>query len=506
MSNRPPRWLITIIVLISVPLLLPFLYVIERASNVGLSRSISLLWRSRIWELLSNTLLLMVFVTLFSIILGTLCAFLLERYHFFGKRFFQVTMALPLCIPAFVSCFTWISLTFKVEGFWGTIGIMTLSSFPLAYIPVSSTLKRLDHSLEEISLSLAKNQAYTFWHAVFPQLKPAIGSSILLISLHMLVEFGAVSILNYQTFTTAIFQEYEMAFDNNTSALLSGVLMFICIIVVIGEISFRGTQTLYQNRKGIIRPYPLKILSAKKQIIVISFFSIIFAFSIGVPITMLIYWLKVGNSIEGTLDFSEFFTAFINSLTISTIGASLTVICAFPLVWAAVRYRSRLTIWIDRIPYILHAVPGLVIALSLIFYTINYAYAFYQTFVMVIVAYFILYLPMAQTTLRSSLEQISDNIEKIGQSLGRSNFYIFRTLVIPAMLPGIASAFALVFLNLMKELTATLLLTPNDIKTLSTAVWEYTSDAQYAAATPYAIMLVLFSGIPVFLLKKYSFK
>jgi len=148
----------------------------------------------------------------------------------------------------------------------------------------------------------------------------------------------------------------------------------------------------------------------------------------------------------------------------------------------------------------------LVIALSLVYFTINYAYSFYQTFFMVVVAYFMLYLPMAQTTLRSSLEQISDNVEKVGQSLGRSHFYIFRTLTIPAMLPGIAAAFALVFLNLMKELTATLLLTPNDIKTLSIAVWEYTSDAQYAAATPYAIMLVLFSGIPVFLLKKYAFK
>ena len=176
------------------------------------------------------------------------------------------------------------------------------------------------------------------------------------------------------------------------------------------------------------------------------------------------------------------------------------------MVIATVRYRSKLTIWLDRIPYLLHAVPGLVIALSLVFFTINYAYSLYQTFAMVIVAYFMLYLPMAQTTLRSSLEQMSSNIEKVGQSLGRSNFYIFRTLVIPAMLPGIAAAFALVFLNLMKELTATLLLTPNDIKTLSTAVWEYTSDAQYAAATPYAIMLVLFSGIPVFLLKRYGFK
>ena len=125
---------------------------------------------------------------------------------------------------------------------------------------------------------------------------------------------------------------------------------------------------------------------------------------------------------------------------------------------------------------------------------------------MVIVAYFMLYLPMAQTTLRSSLEQMSSNIEKVGQSLGRSNFLYFPYLSHSSHVARDCCGFCLVFLNLMKELTATLLLTPNDIKTLSTAVWEYTSDAQYAAATPYAIMLVLFSGIPVFLLKRYGFK
>ena len=115
---------------------------------------------------------------------------------------------------------------------------MTLSSFPLAYLPVSAILKRLDRSLEEVSLSLGKSPVYTFWYAIFPQLKPAIGSSILLIALHMLVEFGAVSILNYQTFTTAIFQEYEMSFNNSTAALLSAVLMAICVLIVFGKFSF----------------------------------------------------------------------------------------------------------------------------------------------------------------------------------------------------------------------------------------------------------------------------
>ena len=215
MNRNPPFWLTALIILISLPLILPFLYVIVRAIEVGWDRSIALLWRPHMWELLRNTLLLMVCVTFSAIILGTVCAFLLERYRFWGKPFFQVAMTLPLCIPAFVSCFTWISLTFRVEGFWGTIGIMTLSSFPLAYLPVAATLKRLDRSLEEVSLSLGKSRRNTFWYAIFPQLKPTIGSSVLLIALHMLVEFGAVSILNYQTFTTAIFQEYEMAFNNN---------------------------------------------------------------------------------------------------------------------------------------------------------------------------------------------------------------------------------------------------------------------------------------------------
>lgn len=504
MSKPSPLLLKIAILLIGFPLCLPFLYVILRTYNVGLARSLELLLRPRMWELLSNTLILMFCVTSIAISLGVLCAFLLERYQFWGKSFFRVSMSLPLCIPAFVSCFTWISLTFRMEGLAGAVIILSLSSFPLAYLPVAATLKRLDRSLTEISFSLGKNSLQTFWQVIFPQLKPAIGSSFLLIALHMLVEFGAVAILNYQTFTTAIFQEYEMSFNNNTAALLSAVLLFICLLVVLAESFFRGKAKLYHSGKGVIRPYPVKQLTIKGQIATLIFFSTIFILSIGVPFTMLIYWLCVGNS--ASWDLSAFVQAFSHSLAISMLGAIVTVLGALPLVWAAIRYRNPFTIWLDRLPYLLHAMPGLVIALSLVYFTINYAQPLYQTIAMVIVAYFMLYLPMAQTTLRANLEQLPQAMENVAQTLGRNPFYIFRTIIVPAMLPGIAAAFALVFLNLMKELTATLLLTPNDLNTLSTAVWEYTSDAKYAQATPYAIMLVLFSGIPVFLLKKYAFK
>ena len=133
MNRNPPFWLTALIILISLPLILPFLYVVVRAVDVGWVRSIELLWRPRMWELLSNTLL-MVCVTTFSIILGTVCAFLLERYRFWGKPFFQVAMTLPLCITAFVGCCTWISPTVCDEGFWCSIGILTFSQFSLAHL------------------------------------------------------------------------------------------------------------------------------------------------------------------------------------------------------------------------------------------------------------------------------------------------------------------------------------------------------------------------------------
>lgn len=264
--KKIPIWLTGLILLIALPLTLPFLYVAMRSWQVGINRAVELLFRPRMWDLLSNTLTMMAGVTLISIVLGIACALLFQRYRFFGKTFFQTAITLPLCIPAFVSCFTWISLTFRVEGFWGTVMIMSLSSFPLAYLPVEAALKRISLSYEEVSLSLGKSRLQTFFSAILPQLKPAIGSSVLLIALHMLVEFGAVSILNYPTFTTAIFQEYEMSYNNNTAALLSAVLMAVCGIVVFGESIFRGKAKIYHSGKGVARPYPVKTLNLPGQI------------------------------------------------------------------------------------------------------------------------------------------------------------------------------------------------------------------------------------------------
>lgn len=504
-SQRPPLWLAFLVMAISLPLLIPFAYILLRSSEVGVDRAIALVFRERVWMLLGNTMTLLVLVSTIAVVLGTVSAFLLERYRIFGKTFFSVATTLPLCIPAFVASFSWISLSFRFAGLPGSVLVMTMVSAPLVYLPVAAVLRRMDRSLEEVSLSMGRGRIHTFWHVIFPQLKPALGSGFLLIALHLLVEFGAVSILNYQTFTTAIFQEYDMAFDNATAALLSLILVIICLIVVRSEMLFRGSDPHGRKGRGVARQPEPRPLPPHLHVLVILFFTVQFMLGVGVPLAMVGYWVSIGTSLGQSFQMLEFLQSLGLSMGVSLGGALVTVLAAMPLVWCAVRYRSLLTIWIDRLPFLLHAVPGIVIALGLIFFSIRFAYPIYQTFIPVLLAYLMLYLPMAQTTLKASLEQVPMNMENVGRSLGRSDFYVFRTLLVPMILPGITAAFALVFLNLMKELTATLVLMPTNVQTMAVSVWDRTLDGAYAAVAPYALALIIFSGIPVFLLRRYAF-
>lgn len=504
-ERHPPLWLGLLVLAISLPLLIPFAYILLRSAEVGLERAIALLFRERVWLLLSNTMTLLVLVSVISMIIGTVSAFLLERFHIIGRTFFSVTTTLPLCIPAFVASFSWISLSFHFAGLPGSVMVMTMVSAPLVYLPVSAVLRRMDRSLEEVSLSMGRGRFHTFRHVVFPQLKPALGSGFLLIALHLLIEFGAVSILNYQTFTTAIFQEYDMAFDNATAALLSLVLVVICLGVVSLEMLFRGNDHLSRAGRGVARPAAPRRLPLPLHVLAVMFFLVQFVLGVGMPLVMVGYWVVIGTSLQTGVDLVEFAQSLGLSMAVSLSGALLTVIAAMPLVWCSIRYRSALTIWIDRLPFLLHAVPGIVIALGLTYFSIRFAYPLYQTFVPVLLAYLMLFMPMAQTTLKASLEMVPNNMENVGRSLGRSNFFVFRTLLIPSILPGVTAAFALVFLNLMKELTATLVLTPTTVQTMAVSVWDHTLEGAYAAVAPYALALIVFSGIPVFLLKKYAF-
>lgn len=331
---------------------------------------------------------------------------------------------------------------------------------------------------------------------MLPQLIPALGGGALLVGTHMFAEFGALALLRVQTFTTAIFESYELQFNSAAAAMQSMVLIVLCIPLIWAEIRLRGGRNVARVGKGSARkaqPVPLGIWTLP----VLASFAVLFALALGVPFFMLGYWLLTGASVG--VGYEKLWPAIRGTLNLAGSGALFTSLLAIPLVMLAVRQRSKLTRLIERLPYIVHGLPGVVVALALVFLSIRAVPIVYQTVFVVLAAYAILFLPLAQSSLRASIELLPGNLENIGRSLGKRPFYVFITVILPNIAPGIGAALALMMLEMARELTATLMLAPTGTTTLATQVWSYTSDGEFAAAAPFAALLVVISIVPVWI-------
>jgi len=181
-------------------------------------------------------------------------------------------------------------------------------------------------------------------------------------------------------------------------------------------------------------------------------------------------------------------------------AAALTVALALPLAILAARYGGAGASLLEQVAYLTHALPGLVVALSLVFFGIRYAQAFYQTTWMLLFAYLVLFVPNALSALRANLLRLPPRLEEAGTSLGRPPLRVLATVTIPLARPGMGAAAALVFLTVLKELPATLLLSPPGFETLPGLIWGRTSDALYAGAALPALVLVGLALIPLVVL------
>ena len=218
----------------------------------------------------------------------------------------------------------------------------------------------------------------------------------------------------------------------------------------------------------------------------------------GIPLGMLGYWLSVGSS--AAFPVADISRALFSSLSLALGGAGVSLLLALPVSFLVVRYKGRLAIWAERLPYLLHALPGLVIALTLVYFALHYVPALYQTTGLLLLAYALLFLPLAQAPVRTALTKAAPQLEEAARTLGATPFKAFCKVTLPIIFPALAAAFALVLLDAMKELTATLLLSPTGMTALATEVWAHTANFEFAAAAPYAALLIVVSGLPVYLL------
>jgi iron(III) transport system permease protein len=490
-QRRAPLGLLVVSGLVSLLVLTPLAFSVFGALSVPPAQAAALLFRPIVGELLVNTVSLVVATTVLCGLLGLFAAYAVERYEFGGRRLFATLFAVPLAIPAFITSYAWVSISPLFEQFGGALLVLSCSYFPFVYLPVAAALRGLDPALEETANALGTGGWRCFFRVVLPQLRPALYGGMLLVALNSLVEFGAFSLLRFRTFTTQIFAEYRTGFNGPQASLLAIVLVGLCIICLLLEARLRGGAQYARVGRGM-RRRARTMLAGRAAFPLAGLSTLLVLATIGVPFGMILYWLTQHNSaaISPVVPSPKLLLGgTASSIALGAAGAAVTLVLAMPLAFLASRYRGRLITVIERAAYLSQGVPGIVIALSLISLTVHNLRPLYQTPYLLVLAYAILFLPLAIVSMRATFTQMQPSLEEAGRSLGLSWPGVALRIVLPLAAPGIGAAAALVFISITTELTATLLLAPIGVHTLATQIWADTSTLAFAAAAPYAALM-----------------
>jgi iron(III) transport system permease protein len=499
--TRPPLTLLAPATLAAGIALLPLAYLAVRASERGLDTVVDVLLRERTVRLVLRSLALAGTVTCACLVLGVTLAWLVTRTRLPGRRVWRVVAALPLAMPSYVAAFAWLSLFPGFGGFTGSALVLSLCCSPYVYLPVAAALERTDPAQEEVSRSLGLGAVATFLQVTLRQVRPAAAAGGLLVALYVLSDFGAVAILRYDVFTRVIYTSYRSSFDPTPAAILGCVLVALTVLIVWGEHRVRGRAGYARIGSGAPRRRP-RVALGIWRLPALAACAVVAASALGVPAYALVYWSIQGSSTG--LDLPEIGGAATSTLVVSALGALLTVALALPVGVIAARYRGRSARVLEQAAYAGHALPGIVVALSLIFLTVRFAGPLYQRTPGLVLAYAVLFLPAAVGAVRASVQQSPPVLEEVARSLGRSPAGVLRSVTLPLAAPGVAAGAALVFLTCMKELPATILLRPTGMETLATRLWSQTEINAYAAAAPYAAALVLLAALPTFVLGRRS--
>lgn len=512
--------LLIISILIGAALCTPLVYLFIKTIGAG-NEALEILFRWRTLEIVFRSLVLAFSVTLLSILISVPLSWFLFRADIPYRKLWLIMTAIPLVIPSYVGGFVMVAAfgptglfqsmlsTFGVErlpdiyGFWGSLIVLTLLRFPYMLLPVSASISKLDTSLEEVSQSLGYGKFTTFYKVVLPQLKPAIATGCVFTSLTVLSDFGAVSLLRYETFSWAIYIQYQSAFNFDVAAVLSTVVLLISFMFVVFESRIRNNGSEYGTsyvRRNLISYYDI----GRWKVLVLSFLGLLVIASLFIPTAVLTYWLYLG--VNTGQDFSKVFSMALNSLTISLLSALIIVITAFPIAYLSCRYQGKLARLLENLIFVGYALPGVVVALSIVFLSVRYLQPLYQTYLLLLVAYVILFLPICVGTMRNLILQINTNLEDAARSLGKNQFEVITKITLPLIKPGIVAGFILAFLLTMRELPSTLILSPYGFRTLATGIWSATSETFLAVGAVYALVLILTASVPMIFILVRSIK
>ena len=488
-------------------------------------------------DLLKNTLVLCIGVLAGTFILGVGTAWLTAICDFPGRQFFNWALILPLAIPTYVLAFVFIGLLdfsgpiqtvlrthFFLSLKWfpnirsagGVILVMSLALYPYVYLLARNAFQTQGKRILEVSQALGHSRTKAFFKAALPMARPWIASGLMLVLMETLADFGAVSIFNFDTFTTGIYKAWFGFFSLSAAAQLSSVLLIFVILLVIVEQQMRARIQFHQVGRLSTENSRIMLYGWKKwaacgglgAVVLIAFV---------IPCLQLAVWSVKSAAVEfdsryiGLLGRSLFF-----ALTAAAIITGLGLLMAY----IQRRYPDYFTKWTIRLSSMGYALPGTVLAVGIVI-MVNFAdkqiiwlmnaltgiqlkSILNGTIITVLFAYTVRFLTAGFNSINSSMHRITKSLDEAATLLGITGVKLLQRIHIPILKNGLYMAAMLVFVDVMKEMPITLMTRPFGWDTLAVKIFELTSEGEWQRAALPSITLVLAGLIPLILLNRKS--
>ncbi|WP_017938084.1 ABC transporter permease [Zestomonas thermotolerans] len=485
------------------------------------------LWDTQLPRLLGNTLVLVAGVGVGVVLLGVSLAWLTSLCEFPGRRWLDWALMLPFAIPAYVLAFVFVGLLDfagpvqslarewfgsglrfpRVRSTGGVIVVLVLVFYPYVYLLARSAFLAQGKGLMEAARVLGQTPWQAFWRVALPMARPAIGAGLALALMETLADFGAVAVFNFDTFTTAIYKTWYGFYSLSSATQLASLLLLAVMLVLYGERRARGISRPSSERP---RGRVLYQLHGWKAAAASAWCGLVFLCAFVIPVLQLLVWFWQ----RGRFDLDErYLSLILHTLSLGGLAALITVAVAMLLAFArrlAPTRPIRSAVGLANLGY---ALPGSVLAVSIML-----AFSFLDRHLVIplsawlggagkplllgslfalLLAYLVRFLAVAYGPLESSLARIRPSLPEASRSLGVGGPRLFFSVYLPLLLPGTLSAALLVFVDVLKEMPATLLMRPFGWDTLAVRVFEMTSEGEWARAALPALTLVLVGLLPV---------
>ncbi|MGB3464612.1 MAG: iron ABC transporter permease [Cyclobacteriaceae bacterium] len=517
-----------IVLILCIPIFIIFSYLLQTPSENWFH-----IYDNLLGDYIINSILLITGTSLMTLLMGISAAWIITRYHLPYSNVMEWLLVLPIAIPTYINGFAysglldyagpirvfmrnvlqWDELYFDIMNIYGVIWVLSTVLYPYVFLSARTAFARQSHSLLEAASILGSSGWKSFFTVALPVARPAIVAGLMLVVMETLNDYGTVKYYGVPTFTTGIFRAWLSLGDLQSAIYLSSMLMTFVFIVILLEKWQRGKKGYESNASSAATKKIIPKGLTKVLVIIVCLFPILSGLII--PTFQLSYWAAFSLSEVLNEGFPEIIK---NSFFLSGAAAIIVAFMAILLNYSVKMIRNRKWESIAKVTMLGYSVPGAVIAVGIMILIIaidkNVIKVINEIFEMqagllitgsifaLLYAYLVRYFAVGYGPMEAAFRSLPHSINEAGRSLGSKPMRNLLRLDLPIMSRAIIAALLLVFVDVMKELPLTLILSPFNFSTLATNAFQYANDEMVEKAAPASLLIIGIGMIPVFFLNR----